>query len=300
MSYPQNPPPAPPSTYNPTYPGHGDPRFQGMYPAPEGAPGKSFIVAWLLSLLLGSFGADRFYLGKIGTAVAKLLTAGGLGFWTLIDLVILLMGRTKDKNGRPLDGYREHKVTAIVITAVLWLLGLVVGVLTAMASMAAIQAGLSQQNPVPGNIPSVSAPAPGASTDASADPAAPGGEAGDSVIADMGNGNTARITIGRIAYMDQLDEYSEPVNGGYLVMEVAWETVEGETDANPLWFEASVDGVPGESAYMLEGQMDSATLAAGEQVAGYVAFDITKGNTLIELKSPADDTVAQFTIDSNQ
>ena len=29
---------------------------------------KSFLTAWLLSLLLGVFGVDRFYLGKVGQA----------------------------------------------------------------------------------------------------------------------------------------------------------------------------------------------------------------------------------------
>ena len=294
MSFQQNPPPAPP-TYNPAYPGGLDPQFQGGYPAPYQAPGKSFLVAWLLSLLLGSFGADRFYLGKIGTAIAKLLTFGGFGIWATVDLIILLLGKTTDKDGRPLEGYREHKVTAIVISVVMWVLGLVVGLLTMVASIAAVQAGLSQ--PVP--VPSAVAPAPETAGGVAAGDVPGDAGAGDSTIADMGGGNTARITVGQIAYLDEFDEFSEPAaNGGFLVMEVAWETVSGSTDANPLWFEASVDGVPGESAYTPDGMMESATLASGEQMAGFVAFDIAQGNTLVELKNPAGETVAQFTIDT--
>ena len=34
-------------------------------------PQKSFVATWLLAWLLGTFGADRFYLGKVGTAVAR-------------------------------------------------------------------------------------------------------------------------------------------------------------------------------------------------------------------------------------
>lgn len=80
---------------------------------------KKFVTTWLLSLLLGLLGADRFYLGKIGSGVGKLLTVGGLGIWYLIDLLILLLGRAKDKQGQELDGYAKNKVVAWIVSAVL-------------------------------------------------------------------------------------------------------------------------------------------------------------------------------------
>lgn len=43
-------------------------------------PQKSFLTTWLFALLLGVFGADRFYLEKHVTAVIKLLTLGGSVF----------------------------------------------------------------------------------------------------------------------------------------------------------------------------------------------------------------------------
>jgi len=47
-----------------------------------------FIVvgAWLF----GAIGVDRFMRGQIGLGVLKLLTAGALGVWVLIDLIIAL------------------------------------------------------------------------------------------------------------------------------------------------------------------------------------------------------------------
>ncbi|MBO8172967.1 MAG: TM2 domain-containing protein [Bacillaceae bacterium] len=58
---------------------------------------KSAGVAWLLWVFTAGFGGHRFYLGRTGTAVAMLLTLGGLGIWAFIDL-FLLNGMIKDTN----------------------------------------------------------------------------------------------------------------------------------------------------------------------------------------------------------
>ena len=51
----------------------------------------------ILSLLVGSLGIDRFYIGDTGLGIAKLLTCGGCGIWTIVDY-FLIMKRTKEKN----------------------------------------------------------------------------------------------------------------------------------------------------------------------------------------------------------
>lgn len=63
---------------------------------------KSAIAALLLCLFFGMFGAHRFYVGKIGTGILMLITAGGFGIWTLVDLIIIACCDFKDKEGRPL------------------------------------------------------------------------------------------------------------------------------------------------------------------------------------------------------
>jgi len=54
----------------------------------------------LFAWFLGAFGAHRFYLGKIGTAIAMLLTLGGLGIWALVDFIMAVAGAMKDKEGK--------------------------------------------------------------------------------------------------------------------------------------------------------------------------------------------------------
>ncbi len=51
----------------------------------------------IISILAGHFGVDRFILGDVGLGVAKLLTCGGLGVWTIVDW-FLIMGKTREIN----------------------------------------------------------------------------------------------------------------------------------------------------------------------------------------------------------
>lgn len=72
-------------------------------PAPQAQPEqKEFLVALLLSIFVGSLGIDRFYLGYVGLGIVKLLTAGGCGVWTLIDIILIAMNKLPDASGRPL------------------------------------------------------------------------------------------------------------------------------------------------------------------------------------------------------
>ena len=80
-------------------------------------PERSFIATWMFSWLLGFLGVDRFYLGKVGTGILKLLTFGGLGVWWLIDLILTLAGVQRDKEGRLLPDFEQHKMIAWIITA---------------------------------------------------------------------------------------------------------------------------------------------------------------------------------------
>ena len=60
---------------------------------------KDWLVTLLLCLFLGSLGGHRFYAGKIGTGILQLITIGGCGIWTIIDLIMIISGKFKDKDG---------------------------------------------------------------------------------------------------------------------------------------------------------------------------------------------------------
>ena len=61
--------------------------------------GNNWLTCLLLCFFLGTFGAHRFYVGKIGTGVAMLLTLGGCGLWAIIDFIFILLGNFTDVDG---------------------------------------------------------------------------------------------------------------------------------------------------------------------------------------------------------
>lgn len=89
-------------------PGYMDPMAPyGRHPV-TGEPfsDKQKLTAGLLGILLGAFGAGRFYLNQPGIAVAQIavtwLTCGIGGIWPLIDGILMLTGSVRDQHGRPL------------------------------------------------------------------------------------------------------------------------------------------------------------------------------------------------------
>lgn len=60
---------------------------------------KSWLVTLLLCLFVGTLGIHRFYVGKIGTGILQLITFGGFGIWTLVDIILIACKKFTDANG---------------------------------------------------------------------------------------------------------------------------------------------------------------------------------------------------------
>merc|ERR1711957_834641 len=69
----------------------GDRAFKKKAPC-NISTGKKWSTACIMSILAGGFGGDRFYLNYWRSAIGKLLTFGGLGIWTIVDIFLVCTG----------------------------------------------------------------------------------------------------------------------------------------------------------------------------------------------------------------
>ncbi|MFW0776012.1 TM2 domain-containing protein [Paenarthrobacter nitroguajacolicus] len=292
--------PAAPSAFGGQFQGGGPAGYQpGPDSGPYGAQGaggplKSFMTTWILSLLLGGLGVDRFYLGKIGTGIAKLLTAGGFGIWSIVDLIITLTGNARDKQGRPLAGYPENKKKAWIITIVVWFAGVIIGIVSTVLSLTLVAAAVQEGR----NTPVVPLPS------ASQGPLLPSeGTANDanSFTVNVDDSTTVKVGVVDSLYTNEIPSmtYMKPANGGFLVLEISWETLTGTSFAASTNFEAyDADGNEGDLLFLEDGLggLPTGTVAIGEVKQGVIAFDIKNGPTTIVVNDDYGDEAATFTL----
>jgi TM2 domain-containing membrane protein YozV len=125
--------PPPPSQWQPEWQAPPQPlppqysQYSGQIPGMVMEQQKSWLATVLLCQFLGTLGVHRFYTGRIVSGIFQLLTFGGFGIWTLIDLIMIVNGDFTDQYNRPLNhppvmgGNRSWTTTAFLCMFLGWL-----------------------------------------------------------------------------------------------------------------------------------------------------------------------------------
>lgn len=87
---------------------------------------KSHGTALLLCFFFGALGIHRIYTGYTIIGIFQLLTGGGFGIWSFIDLISLWLNKFKDSKGNSLGEYDEVCVALTVFLVVIVPIALII------------------------------------------------------------------------------------------------------------------------------------------------------------------------------
>lgn len=229
---------------------------------------KDFLTAFLLSLFLGVLGVDRFYLGKVGTGILKLLTFGGLGIWYLIDLILILTGSMKSKDGHELKGRDKNLKTALIIGGVV----LVLGFISSAASSTSVSTTEVKK----------ATPAPAADTSA---PAATNAKLGQPVRDGKFEFTVSSVECGKASVGSEF--LNKNAQGQYCLLNISVKNIGDQAQsilsANQYLFNASGQKYSADDVATMYNSPDGSSwysdINPGNSVSGAIVFDIPKDQT---------------------
>jgi hypothetical protein len=235
-------------------------------PLPPRAPGAGLATA---SLVLGIIGAVfAFIPGVTGLGIVLGLLAAILGG-------IALMRKTP---ARPRGVAGSILGSAAFIVAII--MSFVYAFAGAGAAVDAIDDAANVTNPPAVSAPPAAEPTPEKAAEEPAAPVEPAGPTVGVPFEVQQNDGVAKITIVSASYGPTTGgDFDLPAdNGGYLILNVLWETAEGVSSSNPLYISAKdANGVRGDIAIVIPQSLGSGDIPVGDKTVGNVGFDIGPG-----------------------
>lgn len=236
----------------------------------EKTPQKDFMTTAMLSLFVGSLGVDRFYLGKVGTGILKLITFGGFGVWYIIDIILTLTGSARSKDGQALKGREKNLKLALIITAVAAVLWVILSIAVASSSDTTTTTTVTQQGSDTGQQTSQSGVRFADRVDQqSKDVEIVPGEA--AVI------DGVKLTVNGVTKQTSLGDFYDAKSGHtYVIVDVTLQNTSGETKPyNAFDFRIQTAGgqVLDGTWVTVDKPLSSGDLVQGGSVSGQVVFE---------------------------
>lgn len=126
------------------------------------------------------------------------------------------------------------------------------------------------------------------------------GTLGEPVVVPQLQG-TAEVTIRSATFGPSNGSDFESANGGYLLIDVTWETLDGMTYVNPVYFSVeTADGVEGDYDIFGDATLESSEQNAGATAEGTVSFDVAESPSyVIVITNEMLQEVARVTIEAS-
>lgn len=110
---------------------------------------------------------------------------------------------------------------------------------------------------------------------------------------------TGEVTVNSASWSATNDSGFDPTNGGFLLIDLTWETLDGTTYVNPLYFSVeTAEGAAGDYDIFGDATLESSELPAGQSTQGTVSFDVAQsGSYVIIITDELLQEVARVTVE---